>query len=237
MITPLEKILAGMAPVKRRRAAAWAGRANNKVSIVEPGTNSRLIAFSDGVFAIALTLLVFSLKIPSSAEVNTTDGLWLALKGLLPSIFAFLLSFAIIFITWVNHTAILKLVDKTSSAFVYANGFLLLTVVLIPFPTALLGEYLLTDQAAPAVVLYSATTGLQSLSWILLCRAALYPEALTKNEKSTLTMRQSQKTGYFALAIYLICAVLALWFPLAVALLISAIWIGWIILGVYIRSE
>jgi len=205
--------------------------------MAESSTNSRLIAFCDGVFAIAITLLVFSLKIPSSAEVKSTHDLWLALRGLLPSIFAFLLSFAIIFITWVNHTAILKLVDKTSSAFIYANGFLLLTVVLIPFPTALLGEYLLTDQAAPAVVLYSATTGLQSLGWIFLCQAALKPEPLTRNEKSTLTMRQSQRTGYIAVGIYSLCALLAFWFPLTVALLISAIWIGWIILGVYIKSE
>jgi uncharacterized membrane protein len=60
------------------------------------------------------------------------------------------------------------LVDKSSSSFIYANGFLLLIIVIIPFPTALLGQYLLTDYAAPAVVLYTAVDGLLVIGWILL---------------------------------------------------------------------
>ena len=143
--------------------------------MAESNVNSRLEAFCDGVFAIAITLLIIEIKAPSRADINSTTELWLALKHLLPSIFAFLLSFVIIFITWGNHHATLKLVHKSSSSFLYANGFLLLTVVVMPFPTALVGEYLLTDHAAPAVVLYSAVNGLQALAWIFLSRAALSP--------------------------------------------------------------
>src|ERR1035437_1515773 len=112
--------------------------------MAESNTNSRLEAFCDGVFAIALTLLIIDIKIPSRENIYTTNDLWLSFKHLFPSIFAFLLSFVIVFITWVNHHATLKLVDKSSSSFIYANGFLLLTIVFIPFPTALLGEYLFT---------------------------------------------------------------------------------------------
>ena len=103
----------------------------------ESNPNSRLEAFCDAVFAIALTLLIIDIKIPSSAKINSTGTFWLALKYILPSVLAFLLSFIIIFITWVNHHGSLKLLNKSSSSFIFANGFMLLTVVFIPFPTAL----------------------------------------------------------------------------------------------------
>ena len=205
--------------------------------MAESNVNSRLEAFCDGVFAIAITLLIIEIKAPSSEEIKTTNELWMALKHLLPSIFTFLLSFAIIFITWVNHHATLKLVHKTSSSFLYANGFLLLTVAVFPFPTALMGEYLLTDHAAPAVVFYSAANGMQALAWIFLARTALGPNPLTKNEKSTLAMRSNLRNGYFALAAYTTLTVLAFWFPLVIAFLISLIWVFWLIHGINIKSE
>ena len=87
-------------------------------------STARLEAFCDGVFAIAITLLVIDIKIPATAEVHDTAGLWHALHHILPSIFAFVLSFGVILITWINHHNHLKLVHKTSNSFLYANGFL-----------------------------------------------------------------------------------------------------------------
>ena len=205
--------------------------------MTESNINARLEAFCDGVFAIAITLLVIEIKVPSGENVHTANDLWFSLKHLLPSIFAFLLSFVIIFITWVNHHATLKLVNRSSSAFIYANGFLLLTVAIIPFPTALLGEYLFTDHAAPAVILYAAVNGLQAIAWIFLSRAALAPDPLTKNEKSTLVIRSNLRNGYIALATYTILMILAFWFPLIISILISLIWVGWLIHGINIRSN
>src|SRR5260221_9285223 len=127
----------------------------------EPIQKSRLEAFCDGVFAIALTLLIIDIKIPSTVKINDTNEFWLALRHIAPSIFAFVLSFTIILITWVNHHATLNLVNKSSASFIYANGFLLLTVVFMPFPTALMGDYILTDHAAPAVVLYESVMAFQ----------------------------------------------------------------------------
>src|SRR5262245_37702394 len=120
--------------------------------------NTRLEAFCDGVFAIALTLLIIDIKIPASEEIRTSRELWLALKHLGPSMFAFVLSFVVILITWLNHHRFFRQLNKSSAPFVYANGLLLLSVVFMPFPTALVGEYLLTDHAAPAVVIYNAVT-------------------------------------------------------------------------------
>ena len=115
---------------------------------------------------------------------------------------------------------------------------MLLTIVFIPFPTALLGEYVLTDHAAPAVILYSAVNGWQAIGWNLLTRTALNPNnLLTKNEKSTLAMREMHKNSYFAFVVYTVCAILAYWFPLTIAVVISLIWIVWLIYGINIKGE
>ena len=168
--------------------------------MADPHPNTRLEAFCDGVFAIALTLLIIDIKIPASEGIGTTRALWLALRHLGPSIFAFVLSFAIILITWVNHHRFFRLVNKSSGPFVYANGFLLLTVVFMPFPTGLVSEYLLTDHAAPAVVIYNSVTAVQAVGWILVSGAALR-NRLAKDERSAVLVRDSHRNGYFALGV------------------------------------
>ena len=195
--------------------------------MADPHPNTRLEAFCDGVFAIALTLLIIDIKIPASEGIGTTRELWLALRHLGPSIFAFVLSFAIILITWVNHHALFKLVNKSSASFIYANGFLLLTVVFMPFPTALVGEYLLTDHVAPAVVIYNSVTTVQAVAWILVSGAALRSQ-LTKDEKCTLLMRDSRRNGYSAFVVYALLALIALWFPLTIAIVTTMLWAYWL---------
>ena len=202
----------------------------------ESNPNSRLEAFCDGVFAIALTLLIIDVRLPSTGRINNTSEFWLALKHISPSIFAFILSFIIILITWVNHHASLKLVHKSSPSFIYANGFMLLTVVFIPFPTSLMGEYILTDHAAPAVILYNSTLALQAISWILLTGSVL-KDQLGKNEKSILQIRNNGKFGYFAFVLYSLCAIIAIWFPLAIAVVTTLTWIFWLIWGIRIKHE
>jgi len=195
-----------------------------------------LEAFCDGVFAIAITLLVIDIQLPSSITINTTADFWLALERIAPAIFAFALSFVVILITWVNHHACLKLTNKSCSSFIYANGFLLMTVVFIPFPTALMGEHVLTDHAAPAVVLYNAVVAIQGLAWVLLCGAAL-KNRLTKNEQSTMQMRVNRRNGYFAFMAYCLLAILASWFPLTIAILTSLTWIFWLVFGINIKYK
>ena len=107
----------------------------------------------------------------------------------------------------------------------------------MPFPTALLSEYLFTDHAAPAVVLYAAINVLNAIAWILLFQAVLNPNPLTKNEKATLTTRTSQRSSYWALGIYVLCVILAFGFPQIVAFLLGAIWIFWLIYGISVKAE
>ena len=187
--------------------------------------NTRLEAFCDAVFAIALTLLIIDIKVPPSEGIGTTRDLWLALRHLGPSIFAFVLSFAVILITWVNHHRFFRYVNKSSGAFVYANGFLLLTVVFMPFPTALVGEYLLTDHAAPAVVIYNSVTAAQAVSWILVTAAA---RRLAKDERCVAQVRDAHRNAYFALVIYSLLAITAVWFPLTIAIVTTLLWAYWL---------
>jgi len=200
----------------------------------ETTTSSRLEAFCDGVFAIAITLLIIDVRIPSSEKIESNADFVRALKHVAPSILAFLLSFIIILITWVNHHNAMKLGNKVSSLFIYANGYLLLTVVFMPFPSSLVGEHILTDHAAPAVILYDATMALQALGWVLITQAAL-KDHLGKSEKATLQIRRNGQFGYFAFALYSLFAILAIWFPLFVAAVTTITWIFWLVWGIRLK--
>jgi len=198
--------------------------------------NSRLEAFCDGVFAIALTLLIIDIKIPSTIEINNTADFWFAIKHIAPSIFAFILSFIIILITWVNHHNSFTLINKSSNTFIYANGFLLLTVVFIPFPTSLLGEHLLTNHASPAVILYTAIIALQGFAWVLLSAASLKNE-LAKNEKAIEQIKINRKNGYITFVVYSILAIISFWFPFAIAIITTLTLVFWLFYGVKMKHE
>jgi uncharacterized membrane protein len=202
----------------------------------EPNHNLRLEAFCDAVFAIAITLLIIDIKIPPGSIIHSSEDLWQAIKQTTPSILAFLLSFAVILITWVNHHNNMRLVNKSSVSYLYANGFLLLTVVFIPFPTSLLGEFLFTTEASPAVILYESILALQAVGWILICQTAL-KNKLGKNEKADRVIRRNGTFGYFATLLYSICAFVAIWFPLVIAGFTAITWIFWIIVGINTRHE
>jgi len=202
--------------------------------MAESHATSRLEAFCDGVFAIALTLLIIEIKHPAAESIASTAEFWRALQHLAPAVFAFLLSFGIILITWVNHHAAMKLLRGTSSSLIYANGFLLLTVVFVPFPTALLGEFVLTDHAGPAVFLYNAVVAVQAIGWILCGRAALN-NGLARDEHAAKTIRENTRNGYFAFVLYSALALAALWFPLSVAIATTLTWIFWLVQGVRMK--
>lgn len=202
----------------------------------ESNVNSRLETFCDGVFAIALTLLIIDIRIPAPEHIADTADLWRALERLLPAISAFILSFGVILITWVNHHAMLKLVHRSTSSFMYANGFLLLTVVFVPFPTSLLGEFLLTDHAAPAVMLYDAVLSLTAVGWILIGRTA-GKNALLRDAAAAEAMQEGTRNGYFAFGLYALLALVALWLPLTAAIVTLLTWVFWLVLGIRMHGQ
>jgi uncharacterized membrane protein len=125
---------------------------------------SRLEAFSDGVFAIAATLLVLELHVP-----DTDKGLAVALLAQWPIYAAYLTSFVTIGIVWVNHHSMFQHVKEVDRPMLFMNLLLLLTVSVIPFPTALLGRYATaTEDSNLAAAIYGAVMFLMGVAFSLL---------------------------------------------------------------------
>jgi uncharacterized membrane protein len=122
---------------------------------------NRAEAFSDGVFAVAATVLVFNL-----ADPKVGSGLGRALVSEWPSYAAYAISFSTIVVIWVNHHAVIDAIERFDRRLLFINGLLLLTVAAIPFPTGLLAHYLQAghDQAAASVA-YGLTMTSMSLAF------------------------------------------------------------------------
>jgi TMEM175 potassium channel family protein len=128
-------------------------------------STNRLEAFSDGVFAIAITLLVLEIDVPSA----DSPDLWHALKELWPSFAAYLVSFMVIGIIWVNHHGVIDHLQRTNRPVLYLNLLLLLTVGFLPYPTAVLAEHLNSGvDEDVAAALYSCAMTLMGLSFAAL---------------------------------------------------------------------
>jgi uncharacterized membrane protein len=114
----------------------------------------RFEAFSDGVFAFAITVLILGIALPALRSPPTEGDLTRALLDLWPNFLAFLLSFAVIGIMWQNHHALFRLVARIDRMTVFLNLALLAGTVFIPFATSTLGTY---PTLRPAAFLYGLT--------------------------------------------------------------------------------
>ena len=126
---------------------------------------TRIEAFSDGVFAIAITLLVLEIRLQ---HAGTAGNLLAGLLALWPHYFAFALSFFVILVTWIAHHEVMRLVRVTTHPIQLANGFVLFYVTFIPFPTAVLAANLAGSEIATAVTFYCATIVIGSGAFNLL---------------------------------------------------------------------
>jgi len=197
----------------------------------EETANTRLEIFCDAVFAISLTLLILDLKTPVAETIHNSNDLWHSLKDLLPSVFAFLLSFTIIATQWVNHHEAMKCINKSTPRFIYANVFMLLTIIMIPFTQSLLAKFGFTEAAAPAVVLYTFVILLCNIGWNLITQTALKQQLLVKNAAAEAAMKTLSRNVRVAFILYLLCTVLAFWFPTLISIILSLSWVYWFILS------
>ena len=117
-------------------------------------TTSRLEAFSDGVFAIAITLLILEIRIP---ETHGGAGLADELRDLWPSYAAYAVSFFTIGIYWVNHHTLFDHIQRVNRPVLFLNLALLLCVSFIPFPTAVFARFVREDDAGIAAAFYGLT--------------------------------------------------------------------------------
>ncbi len=122
---------------------------------------SRVEMFSDGVFAIAITLLVLTIAQPTHYD---RLGRELALRW--PSLAAYVVSFVVIGIMWLNHHSVFAQIGRLDRGGYYLNLTLLMTIVFLPYPTGVLGEALRTgDGARTAAAFYSTTMALNAYAW------------------------------------------------------------------------
>jgi len=145
---------------------------------VDEKETGRIEAFSDGVFAIAITLLILELKVPKVEGPHMVADLLAGLTGLWRSYVAFFLSFTSILVMWVNHHRIFTIVRKTDDAFLYWNGLVLLCVSVVPFPTALLAEYMSGPAANVAAAVYAGVALLIALAFTALWQHAIKDKRL-----------------------------------------------------------
>ena len=127
-------------------------------------SKSRAEAFSDGVFAVAATLLVFSIPIPEARL-----ALGPALTAEWPSYAAYAVSFLTILVIWVNHHATLDSIRALDRPLLFLNGFLLMTVAVVPFPTAVVARFLQAghDQGTAAFA-YGLTMSAMAVAFTLM---------------------------------------------------------------------
>ena len=190
---------------------------------MEEKNTNRLEAFSDGVFAVAITLLVLNIKIPGidllpSQLPNDTD-LWQSLPDHLPSLVAYVTSFATIGIMWINHHRLFTHIKRTDTGLLLLNLLLLLIIVFIPVPTALLSEYIVLPNDHVAAIIYSGTNVLLAICFNLLWRYASYHNRFLGKNVDTRAVAAINRQFMFGPLLYLIAFGLA-WFntPASLAL-------------------
>jgi uncharacterized membrane protein len=184
----------------------------------------RLEAFSDGVFAIAITLLALELKVPHAAD--SAKDLATQLASQWPSYFAFATSFFTVLIMWVHHHVIFRLVRRADIRLLFANGFLLMLVTVVPFPTAVVAEYLMTPSAPTACALYAGVFVGIAIAFYLLLMAA-FRESTLDPEASRSTVQRLRKSYRLGPPMYLAAAIAAPFSPWLCMSICTALWILW----------
>ena len=166
---------------------------------------SRLEAFSDGVFAIAITLLVLDIKVPKVSELPAGKTLTEALLDSWPVYLAYVTSFLTILIMWVNHHNLFKNIKRTDQTFLLINGLLLMVVSLVPFPTSLLAEYIQEPQQNVAAIVFSGTYLLIALIFNALWRYASHNDRLLGANVDRAFVQNVNRQYAFGPFLYLVC--------------------------------
>ena len=177
--------------------------------------NDRLAAFSDGVIAIIITIMVLELKVPHGAD-------WPALSGVAPNFLSYVLSFMYLAIYWNNHHHLLHTVMRVDGLILWANCHLLFWLSLIPAATAWMGENLLAP--LPTAV-YGGVLLMPAIAYYLLQKAILHKQGA----RSVLARALGQDLkGKISPVLYIAGIVLAFinpWMSLALYILVAVIWL------------
>ncbi len=175
----------------------------------------RLEAFSDGVMAIIVTIMVLELKVPESAD-------WHDLAKLLPKFLSYILSFLMVLIYWNNHHHVFQTVEKVNGNILLTNGLLLFFLSLLPFATAWMGE---NHFKSKPVILMGIVLFLSAVAYTILSKSIIK----SHGQDSTLAKAVGNDVkGKISVLFYLIAIGLAFFIPYISAgiyLLIAIIWL------------
>jgi uncharacterized membrane protein len=180
----------------------------------EIGT-ARIEAFSDGVFAIAATLLVLEIGVGSPPGTRLGH----ALEHVWPSYLAYVTSFLTIGIIWINHHHNMRAIGDADRTFMFINLLLLLDVAFIPFPTKLVADYLQGPGERTAVVAYAATLLVMAALYTLWWRYARTARRLIDPDVEEAELRAIDRGFAPGLPLYLVVFALAFLSPLAAVIL------------------
>jgi len=184
---------------------------------VEPDTG-RFETYSDGVFAIAATLLVLSFSAASGLH-----DLGSHLLHLWPSYLAYATSFLTIGIIWMNHHYCVETIARADRTLMFLNLLLLLTVAFLPFPTRLVAQYLQHDGEQVAVYVYDATFVLMAVIYNVWWRYASNGRRLIADSVPDSALRAINRAFAPGVPMYAIAFLVAIWSPLASVALTFAI--------------
>lgn len=177
---------------------------------------NRLEAFSDGVIAIIITIMVLEMKVPHGETVD-------ALLPLFPVFLSYILSFIYVGIYWNNHHHMLHTVKRVSGSVLWANLHLLFWLSLFPFATGWLGE---NHFAALPSALYGMVLLMAACAYFILQHAIISSEG----EKSLLKVAVGQdRKGKASLVLYIIAVIAAFWLTWVAHLIYIAVAIMWLI--------
>lgn len=169
----------------------------------------RVEAFSDGVFAIAITLLVLDLKVPKAESLGEGSSLWHYLIDQWPVFMAYFVSFCTILIMWISHHRLFNEIRKVDDVFLYLNGFLLLFISLTPFPTSLLAEHIQHTDASTAAAIYSGNAFLIAMMYNAVWRYAAHDHRLLHRNANADIVRGVSRQYWYGPPLYLLAFGLA----------------------------
>jgi Predicted integral membrane protein len=189
-------------------------------------TKGRLEAFSDGVFAVAITLLVLEINVPGG------ENLWHQLKEEWPSFASFFVSFWVIGIIWVNHHGVIDHLKRADRGVLYLNLLVLMSVVLIPFATALMAEHLKSgaDEHVAAAV-YAGTFVLMAVAFGVLWEYITRHREKLGVELSDEEVRRRSLAFQIGNPFYAIAVIVAFISPAAVLAIIGALAVYYMVSG------
>jgi uncharacterized membrane protein len=194
-----------------------------------PSETARVEAFSDGIFAIAITLLVLQVAVPDPERTGHGTYLLRALLQLWPSYLGYLISFVTIGIMWVNHHSMFLLIQRTDRYFLLLCVVFLMFIAFLPFPTALMAEYLSQPQGRRlAVAVYSASFVCIALAYNALWWYAAWNGRLLDSNADREAVRNISRRylmGPLAYGISFALAFVSAWASLAIHGLLAAIYV------------